>query len=58
MATRENQALPNPRDAVAAEIERQTVIAEAKLLVKQLDSYLELIGEWAAEEWESEDAEQ
>ena len=51
------RGVPTPRDAVAAEVERQTVIAEAKLLVKQLDMYLELIGEWAAEGWEPSDAE-
>lgn len=44
------------RESIAEEIDRRTIIAEAKLLVHQLDTYLELIGEWAAEDWEDEDA--
>lgn len=43
---------PSQREIIAADIERQAVIAEAKLLVKRLDVYLEWIGEWAAEGWE------
>jgi hypothetical protein len=43
------------RESVAAEVERQTIVAEAKILVKQLDTYLALIGEWAIEGWEGED---
>lgn len=43
------------REALAQEIDRRTVVAEAKILVRQLDVYLELIGQWALDE-EDEDA--
>lgn len=41
--------IPGPRGEVAEQIDRQAVVAEAKILVRQLDQYLELIGEWAVE---------
>lgn len=49
-------AIPSPRHTFAADVERATVVAEAKLLVIQLDRYLDLIGEWAAEGWDEADA--
>lgn len=54
----EGTAVPGPRSEIAADIDRAMVVAEAKLLVVQLDRYLELIGEWAAEGWEETDAAQ
>jgi hypothetical protein len=48
--------VPGPRESVAEEINRHTVIAEARLLVAQLDRYLDLIGEWATEGLDDEDA--
>lgn len=42
---------PNP---YAEEVNRHTVIAEAKVLIKQLDTYLALIGEWALEDTEED----
>lgn len=43
-----------PRSPVAnpyaGDVARETVIAEAKILIKQLDTYLALIAEWALEE--------
>lgn len=44
------------REALVQEVDRRTVVAEAKVLVKQLDVYLDLLGTWAAEGWEDEDA--
>jgi hypothetical protein len=45
----ETAEVPGPRREIAADINRAMVVAEARLLVVQLDQYLELIGEWAAE---------
>lgn len=49
---------PIPRQAqrqqVADEVDRVTVVAEAKLLVHQLDAYLQLMGEWIAEEMDDD----
>ncbi len=48
-APQESASTLSPREVAAAEIERQVVIAEAKILVDRLGLYLDLIGEWAAE---------
>jgi hypothetical protein len=47
---------PIPREVFEAEVGRHTIVAEAKILVKQLDAYLALIGEWAEEGLETADA--
>jgi len=51
-----HRAIPSQRDQFANQISKATVLAEAKLLVKRLDSYLELMDSWFAEE-ETEDTE-
>lgn len=51
-------SIPSPRRDFAADVDRTMVVAEAKLLVKELDRYLELIGAWAAEGWDEADATQ
>lgn len=52
----ERQAVPEPRHDFASDVDhRATIVAEAKLLVDELDKYLELIGEWYAEGWEETD---
>lgn len=46
--------LPSPRpsssDEYTKDLDRAMVVAEAKLLVRQLDQYLALIGDWATED--------
>lgn len=41
--------VPGPRQRLAAEVDRAMVVAEAKLLCRRLDAYLELMGNWIAE---------
>lgn len=36
------------RQDIAVELDRMTVVAEAKVLVRQLDQYLEIMGDWVA----------
>ena len=48
----------NDRGDVAKEVDRAMIVAEAKLLVRQLDDYLLLIGDWATEDGGSGNAEQ
>lgn len=50
-----DESCSTQREAIAQEIDRRTVVVEAKILVRQLDTYLELIGAWALDE-EGEDA--
>jgi hypothetical protein len=44
------------RTGVSAEINRLTVLAEAKLLAVQLDNYVAMFDQWLAEEMEADDA--
>lgn len=48
--------LPGPRHGLPDEINRAMVVAEAKLLCRQLDQYLDLMGQWI-EEGLNDDAE-
>lgn len=41
--------IPKPRETFADDMSRAMIVAEAKLLVRQLDEYLELMGDWATE---------
>jgi hypothetical protein len=52
-----HRAIPNQRE-YADQISKATVLAEAKLLVAQLDKYLELIDSWYAAEEEDSDADE
>lgn len=45
-----DESCSTQRESMAQEFDRRTVVAEAKILVRQLDTYLELIGEWALDE--------
>jgi hypothetical protein len=51
------KAVPSPRQVVHEEVDRAMVVAEAKVLVSQLDSYLELFSEWISEGTDDDDAE-
>jgi hypothetical protein len=44
------------RTQVSAEVNRMTVVAEAKILVHQLDEYLTLMGEWLENGLDGDDA--
>lgn len=49
----EMEVSPSP-DTPAAAVERAMIIAQAKLLVEQLDTYLGLIADWAIEGLEND----
>lgn len=53
-----DSTVPGPRAEFSAQVDRAMVVAEAKMLVQELDKYLELIGAWAAEGWDEADATQ
>ena len=42
-------SIPGPRHAFKEEVDRATVVAEARILVEQLSDYLEMLGVWALE---------
>lgn len=44
------------RSDVANEVSRMSVVAEAKVLVRQLDEYLALMADWLEDDLEGEDA--
>lgn len=46
--------VPGPRNEFSEQVDRAMVVAEAKLLVQELDKYLELIGEWYSEGLEAD----
>lgn len=52
-----SRPLPSPRREVANELDRAMVVAEAKMLCRQLDSYLELMGQWIEQGLDDDDAE-
>lgn len=47
-------AVPPSSDTPAAAVERAIIIAQAKLLVERLDTYLGLIADWAIEGLEAD----
>lgn len=49
MATNPDLPGPGHRQDVADYVDRVTVVAEARVLVRQLDAYLQLMGDWIAE---------
>lgn len=48
-----SESIPGPREDADASVKRLMIVAEAKLLVKKLDEYLEIL-----DEWEEDNAEQ
>lgn len=49
-AAEEGRTVPEQRATFSEAVDRATIVAEARLLVQELDGYLALISEWATED--------